>query len=99
MFVARRSLALVRMFNSGKEGIEDVVKGRGRAQEDVYFSKKDKESLKKLMSKLDSAIADESSPDVLKKHRENLVGIMRKHNMRPSDSLIEDILTWKNSSQ
>ena len=98
MFVVRRSWGVVRMFNSGKSGIEDVVKNKGKADEDLYFSRKDKETLKALMSKLDHAIPEDSSnPEILKKNRDTLLGIMRKHNMRPSDGLIEDILTWKKS--
>ena len=96
MFAVRRSYALVRMFNSGKAGIEDVVKTKGKADEDLYFSKKDKETLKNLMAKLDQAIPEDSTnPALLKKSREALIVVIKKHNIRPSESLLEDIMTWK----
>ena len=70
MFVVRRSWSIVRMFNSGKTGIDDVVKNKGKADEDLYFSRKDKEALKILMNKLDSAIPDDShNPEIQKKIR------------------------------
>jgi hypothetical protein len=96
MFVVRRSRALVRMFTSSNKGIEDVVKGKGKTEEDLYFSRKDKETLKKLMDKLDQAIPEESNnPEALKKARDNLVGIIRKHNLRPTEGLVDDLMHWR----
>ncbi|OMJ75921.1 hypothetical protein SteCoe_24816 [Stentor coeruleus] len=96
MFVVRRSRALVRMFTSSNKGIEDVVKGKGKTEEDLYFSRKDKDTLKKLMDKLEHAIPDEShNPDALKKARDNLVGIIRKHNLRPTEGLVDDLMNWR----
>ena len=98
MFVVRRSWSIVRMFNSGKTGIDDVVKNKGKADEDLYFSRKDKEALKILMNKLDSAIPDDShNPEIQKKNKDALLGLFRKHNIRPNEGMIEDLLTWKST--
>jgi hypothetical protein len=95
MFVARRSLVLARMFHSSKTGIEDVVKNKGKTEEDIYFTRKDKETLKNLMDKLEHAIPEDNSPEILKKHKESLLGILKKHNLRASEALLDDIMTWR----
>jgi hypothetical protein len=96
MFVVRRSSALVRMFVSGKKEIEDVVKGKGKTDEDLYFNRKDKELLKKLMDKLDHSVPEENNdPKVLEQYRNGAVGILKKHNIRPSEALVEDLMNWR----
>jgi len=94
MFVVRRAPVLARMFTSNKN-IEDVVKNKGKADEDIYFNRKDKELLKKLVDKLDHSTEDLSDPEVAKKSREALVTVLKKHNTRPSEAMIEDLVTWK----
>ena len=97
--MVNRSFGLMRIINTGKEGIEEIWKNRGRAQEDVYINRKDSENLLKLMAKLDSGISSENyTPEMIKKHREELLYIMRRNNMRLSDGMIDDLLSWKRFS-
>jgi hypothetical protein len=95
MFVVRRAPVLARMFTSSKTTIEDAVKNKGKADEDIYFNRKDKELLKKLVDKLDHSTEDLSNPEVAKKSREALVTVLKKHSIRPSEALIEDLVNWK----
>ena len=94
MFVVRRTPYLARMFTSGKQNIEDVIKSKGKSDEDLYFNRKDKELLKRLVDKLDTA-EDLNDPAVAKRCRDNLLNILKKHNLRPSEALLEDLTTWK----
>lgn len=95
MFVVRRAPVLARMFTSSKQSIEDVIKTKGKADEDIYFNKKDKELLKKLVDKLDHSTEDLNDPEVSKKSREKLMTVLKKHNVRPSEALIDDLTSWK----
>lgn len=95
MFVVRRSRALVRMFNSSKKGIEDLLKERGNSEEGIYFKRKDKEILKTIIDKLEKSIQEESDPDVIKKNRDNLVEIIKKHNLQPTEDFVDEIMDWR----
>ncbi len=83
------------MYSSGKQNIEDTIKNKGRGDEDVYFNRKDKELLKKLVDKIDSTTVDLNDPVIAKKCRDNLLNVLKKHNLRPSEALLEDLTTWK----
>lgn len=96
MFVVRRSRALARMFTSTNHGIEDVIKNKGKTEEDLYFNRKDKETLKRIMDKLDQTIPDDANnPEKLKKAREKLVEVMKKHNLKLSEGFIDDMMSWR----
>jgi hypothetical protein len=95
MFVVRRAPLLARMFTSSKQNIEDVIKSKGKTDEDLFFNKKDKDLLKKLVDKLENTTADLSDPAVAKRCRDNLLNILKKHNIRPSEALLEELTTWK----
>ncbi|OMJ86615.1 hypothetical protein SteCoe_11830 [Stentor coeruleus] len=96
MLVVRRSLCLVRKFVSTNHGIEDVIRNKGKTDEDLYFVRKDKQILKALMDKLDQAIPDDANnPEKMKKSRDGLVEVIRKHNIKPSEGFIEDLIDWK----
>lgn len=95
MFVVRRTPYLVRMFSSSKQNIEDVIKNKGKSDEDLYFNRKDKELLKKLIDKIENTTEDLNDPVVAKRCRDNLMNILKKHNLRPSEALLDDLTTWK----
>lgn len=99
---ARQSFKLcqnsVRMFNNDKADFDgSLLKKKGKGDEDIYFNRKEREQLKNLLHKLedageqDGAIQSENAQEA----RHNLLAVLSKHSIRPSEGLIEDILSWK----
>ena len=60
MFVIRRNLGIIRMFSSGKSGIESVMKNKEKADEDIYISRMEKEAMKVLWTKIDKKIPEDT---------------------------------------
>ena len=67
-----------------------------RGDEDVYFSRKDKENLKKLVKKLE-AVSDEpeESPEADQQRRRKLLSLVSAHNVRLPERVLDDLIRWK----
>ena len=96
MFVARKSLGILIRCMSGKQEIESIIRAKEKTEEDIYYGRKDREVMRKIRDNLDRPIpADKNDPEVIQRHREELIRIIRKHNLRPSEAFVNDILYWK----
>jgi hypothetical protein len=75
---------------------EEIIKEKGRGDEESYFNRKDRENLRKLLEKIEDTAADpEDLRKVQERQRERLLGVLRSHSLRVSDVVIEDLLRWK----
>jgi hypothetical protein len=95
----QRCLTTQRSFSSkpvSTSQVEDVIKEKGRGDEDTYFNRKDRENLRKLLEKIEDTTADpEDLRKVQERQREKLMGVLRTHSLRVSEVVIEDLLRWK----
>ncbi|CAG9322137.1 unnamed protein product [Blepharisma stoltei] len=97
---ARQTYRLVqttmRMF-SDKEPYEgSILKKKGKGDEEIYFNKKEKEQLRNLLHKLEDAAGEpEAAVENDRESRAKLLQVLSKHNIRASESLLDDILSWK----
>lgn len=72
------------------------MKNKGKGDEDTYFTRKDRELLKKMLNKIDDQVME---PEELRaaedRHRTSLLKIARSHNLRLTDVVVEDLLKWR----
>lgn len=95
-----RSSRLVRFFNSQYDRPlsekSDILKQKGKADEDIYFNRKEKEALKSLLNKLEEAETEEVNPEEsIKKHESILLALAKQHDLRLSEVLIDDLVKWR----
>ena len=76
---------------------DNLFKKKGKGEEDIYFTRKDKEALSALMEKMNKVhySSDEEPDEVLHRHRDRLNAIFRENNVTVSSALVEDLLRWK----
>jgi len=74
----------------------DMLKNKQRGDEDIYFSRKDKENLQSLLQKVEEQeISPEEEQRIEKNRHERLLKILRTHDLRLPEVAINDLLRWK----
>jgi len=72
------------------------MKGKGKGDEETYFTRKDRDLLKKMLEKVDEQVL---KPEELKaaeeRHRLALLKLARSHSLRLTDVVLEDLLKWR----
>jgi hypothetical protein len=91
----RSALLSVRPFSVHFSQIDDM-KNKGKGDEETYFTRKDRELLKKMLEKVDEhTLAPEELKEAEERHRATLLKISRSHSLRLTDSVVEDLLKWR----
>lgn len=90
------ALLSVRRFAVIFRQADDTMKGKGKGDEETYFTRKDRELLKKMLEKVDEQVME---PEELiaaeERHRTSLLKLARSHNLRLTDVVVEDLLKWR----
>jgi len=74
----------------------DMLKNKQRGDEDIYFSRKDKENLQSLLQKVEEQeISPQEEQRIEKNRHERLLKILRTHDLRLPEVAINDLLRWK----
>ena len=88
------NLRLCRSFS--KDYMGDMLKNKQRGDEDIYFSRKDKENLQSLLQKVEEQeISPQEEQRIEKNRHERLLKILRTHDLRLPEVAINDLLRWK----
>lgn len=91
----RSALLSVRPFSVPFTQIDDM-KNKGKGDEETYFTRKDRELLKKMLEKVEEhTLAPEELKEAEERHRATLLKISRSHNLRLTESVVEDLLKWR----
>lgn len=94
-----RSTPLRRSSTGGDEGriasggLGRTWQERQSSQENMYFSKEDEMTMKRLANKLSKQVAP--SPEQLAENRTTLAAILKKHGVQAPAALVEDLLAFK----
>eukprot|EP00358_Blepharisma_japonicum_P001574 CAMPEP_0202954224 /NCGR_PEP_ID=MMETSP1395-20130829/50639_1 /ASSEMBLY_ACC=CAM_ASM_000871 /TAXON_ID=5961 /ORGANISM="Blepharisma japonicum, Strain Stock R1072" /LENGTH=90 /DNA_ID=CAMNT_0049669621 /DNA_START=1188 /DNA_END=1460 /DNA_ORIENTATION=+ len=80
-----------------KEPFEgSILKKKGKGDEEIYFNKREKEQLRNLLHKLEDAAGEpELTVESDRETKAKLLAVLAKHNIRASESLLDDIVSWK----
>ncbi|CAG9326122.1 unnamed protein product [Blepharisma stoltei] len=85
----------IRAIHDQKPSEGTSLKKKGKGDEEIYFSKIENDQ-KGLVNKQE--VAEEEPEIAIENDKEAIskfLTLLDKHNIRPSESLIEDILNWK----
>lgn len=86
--------ALLRMASNKPSFDDNFFKHKGKGDEDVYFSRKDREVLKAYREKMEKSSSFTADENEIEKHQAKikLAAIFSSHQIHINDDLIQDLL-------
>lgn len=73
----------------------ELFKDKEKVEEKIFIDKKERDLMKKLLEKLQTSEPEHHRPDEKNPDKDRLEEILKKHNKKIPNELIEDLLHWK----